>query len=44
MFMVDPVRKKELERALKNLGGFVMPFKFSESGAHAWKKYETDKV
>ena len=44
MFMVDPVRKKELERALKNLCGFVMPFKFSESGAHAWKKYETDKV
>lgn len=44
MFVVEPTRKKEVERALNKLGGFVMPFEFSEGGAHGWKIYDTDKV
>ncbi|MCI6672311.1 MAG: dehydrogenase [Prevotella sp.] len=44
MFVVDPVRKKEVETALKQLDGFVMPFTFCEGGAHGWKIYDSDKV
>ena len=39
MFVVEPTRKKEVEEALKALGGFVMPFQFSDGGAHGWKIY-----
>ena len=44
MFVVEPTRKKEVEEALKQLNGFVMPFNFSEGGAHGWKIYDTDNV
>lgn len=44
MFVVEPTRKKEVEEALKKLDGFVMPFQFSDGGAHGWKIYPTDKV
>jgi len=44
MFIVEPTRKKEVEQALGTLNGYVMPFNFSEGGAHGWKIYETDKV
>lgn len=44
MFMVDPVKKKRVTDALSNLGGFVMPFQFTDGGAHGWRIYETDKV
>ncbi len=44
MFVVEPTRKKDVEKALKQLDGFVMPFQFSEGGAHGWKIYESDKV
>ena len=44
MLVVDPTRKKEVEQALKKLDGFVMPFQFTEGGAHGWKIYPTDKV
>ncbi len=44
MFVVEPTRKKEVEAALKQLGGFIMPFQFTEGGAHGWKIYPTDKV
>ena len=44
MFMVEPTRKKEVVNALKKLNGFVMPFQFTEGGAHGWKIYPTDKV
>ena len=44
MFVVDPVRKKEVEEALKRLDGFVMPFNFSDGGVHGWKIYDTDNV
>lgn len=44
MFVVEPTRKKEVEQALKQLDGFVMPFQFTEGGAHGWKIYSTDKV
>ncbi len=39
MFVVEPTRKKEVEEALKKLNGFVMPFQFSDGGAHGWKIY-----
>lgn len=44
MFVVEPTRKKEVEMALKKLNGFVMPFQFSDGGAHGWKIYPTDSV
>lgn len=44
MFVVEPTRKKDVENALKSLGGFVMPFQFTEGGAHGWKIYPTDTV
>ncbi|MBQ4288009.1 MAG: dehydrogenase, partial [Bacteroidales bacterium] len=44
MFMVDPVRKKQVTDALGALSGFVMPFQFTDGGAHAWKIYPTDSV
>lgn len=44
IFVVEPTRKKEVERALKQLDGLVMPFQFTEGGAHGWKIYPTDKV
>ena len=44
MFIVDPIRKKEVEAALSKIDGFVMPFCFSDGGAHGWKIYPTDKV
>lgn len=44
MFVVEPTRKKEVINALGKLDGFVMPFQFSEGGAHGWKIYSTDKV
>ena len=39
MFVVEPTRKKEVELALGKLDGFVMPFEFTEGGAHGWKIY-----
>lgn len=44
MFIVEPTRKKEVEKALSSLDGHVMAFNFSDGGAHGWKIYETDKV
>jgi D-glycero-alpha-D-manno-heptose-7-phosphate kinase len=36
IFMTDPIRKHELTAALKQCGGEVYPFHFSERGAQAW--------
>lgn len=44
MFVVEPTRRKEVINALSGLDGFVMPFQFSDGGAHGWKIYDTDKV
>lgn len=44
MFMVEPTRKKQVIDALNTLPGFVMPFQFTEGGAHGWKIFETDRV
>lgn len=44
MFMVEPTKKKDVINALGKLSGFVMPFQFTEGGAHGWKIYDTDKV
>lgn len=42
MFVVEPTRKKDVENALKQLNGFVMPFQFSDGGAHGWKIYNAN--
>ena len=34
MFIVEPTRKKNVVEALRTLNGFVMPFQFSDGGAH----------
>ena len=44
MFMVEPTKKKQVIEALDKLDGFVMPFQFTEGGAHGWKIYPTDRV
>ena len=44
MLMVPPARKIAVVQALSRLPGQVMPFQFTERGAHAWRVYETDKV
>lgn len=44
MFMVDPTKKKDVINALGKLSGFVMPFQFTDGGAHGWKIYDTDRV
>lgn len=44
MFVVEPTRKKEVEQALSALNGFIMPFGFSDGGAHGWKIYDTDSI
>ena len=44
MFVVEPTKKKDVINALAKLDGFVMPFQFSDGGAHGWKIYPTDKV
>ena len=44
MFVVEPTRKKELINALEKLDGYVMPFNFTDGGAHGWKIYPTDSV
>jgi D-glycero-alpha-D-manno-heptose-7-phosphate kinase len=44
MFVVDPTKKKDVAMALSALDGFVMPFQFTDGGAHGWKIYDTDHV
>ncbi len=44
MFMVEPTGKKAVTDALKQLDGFVMPFQFTDGGAHGWKIYDTDDI
>lgn len=44
IFVVEPTKKKKVEMALKRLNGFIMPFQFSDGGAHGWKIYPTDNV
>lgn len=44
MLMVPPIRKMAVVRALEALPGKVVPFQFTERGAHAWRVYETDRV
>lgn len=44
MFMVEPTQKKRVIDALSKLGGFVMPFQFTEGGAHGWRIYDSDRV
>ena len=44
MFMVDPTKKVAVAEAFKQLDGFVMPFQFTDGGAHGWKIYDTDDI
>ena len=41
MFVVEPTKKMAVKEALSKLGGFIMPFQFTEGGAHGWKIYPT---
>ena len=36
IFMVDPAGRYDVIKAVKACGGSIMPFQFSEHGAHAW--------
>lgn len=40
MFFVEPTKKKNVINALKKLDGFVMPFNFTDGGAHGWKIFD----
>lgn len=44
MFMVEPTKKKDVMNALGKLSGFVMPFQFTDGGAHGWKIYDSDRI
>ena len=44
MFIVDPIKKKTVEKALAGLDGFIMPFSFTDGGAHGWRIYPTDDI
>ena len=41
MFVLEPTRKKFVENSLKDLGGFVMPFQFTDGGVHGWKIFDS---
>jgi len=36
IFMVDPAKRYDVIKALKACGGQILPFHFSDHGAHAW--------
>ena len=44
MFVVDPARKQDVINALGTQEGFVMPFQFTDGGAHGWKIYDNEKT
>ena len=44
MFVVEPTLKKQVEEALSALDGYVLPFQFTDGGAHGWKIYDTDTI
>lgn len=44
MFFVKPQNRQKVIKALSALPGYVLPFNFTDGGAHGWKIYETDKI
>jgi len=44
IFFVPPTRKQHVVEALNKMGGFTMPFNFTDGGAHGWKIYPTDDI
>lgn len=42
MFFVEPGRKKAVEEALEALDGYVLPFLFTDGGAHGWKIFGSE--
>ncbi|MGZ4090267.1 MAG: GHMP family kinase ATP-binding protein, partial [Bacteroidia bacterium] len=40
MFVVDPVKRTRVIKALGDLDGKVVPFQFSEGGCHGWKIFK----
>ena len=44
VFVVEPTLRKQVETALRGLDGYVVPFMFTDGGAHGWKIYETDTI
>ena len=44
VFVVEPTLRKKVEEALRRLDGYIVPFLFTDGGAHGWKIYETDTI
>ena len=44
MFIVSPIEKKMVEKALSKLRGFVVPFSFTDGGAHGWRIYSSNDM
>jgi D-glycero-alpha-D-manno-heptose-7-phosphate kinase len=44
MLVVDPENKMKLCKGLAQLPGLVVPFNFSDRGAHGWRVYPSDSV
>lgn len=44
IFIVEPTKKKAVEKALLKLGGFTVPFQFTDGGAHGWKIFQQIKL
>ena len=44
MLVVEPTRKMEVVKELRKLSGFIVPFEFSDRGAHSWKIYPSDNI
>ncbi|MBO4670271.1 MAG: dehydrogenase [Bacteroidales bacterium] len=42
IFFVEPALKKQVEEALAALEGYILPFLFTDGGAHGWKIYDTE--
>jgi D-glycero-alpha-D-manno-heptose-7-phosphate kinase len=44
MFVVDPTQKVNVVNVLNKMPGYVIPFQFTEGGAHGWKIFKQDEL
>ncbi|MWN78319.1 dehydrogenase [Labilibaculum sp. A4] len=44
IFVVDPIKKLDVIKALNEFEGKVMNFHFSEGGCHGWKIFKNEKI
>ncbi|MCR5326993.1 MAG: dehydrogenase [Bacteroidales bacterium] len=42
IFFVEPALKKQVEDALGTLDGYILPFLFTDGGAHGWKIFDSE--